>query len=327
LAGNILVLSEQKNGELDNITLELLTKGRECADKWGTKLAVLLVGHSLASLSNSLVGGGVDVVLEADHPMLESNNAELYCQVISAVVRDFKPSLFLLGYTYLGMEVGPAVATRLEVPLISNCVDLEVADGKFTAIRPMFSGTLHAKVEVTREAPTYILSFQKGTLPREKLSPRQASIETVPVEIVESTIRSKVVGLLQAAIGEIDIAKADIIVSVGRGIKDQKNIQLMKDLADALGGVIACSRPVADLGWLPSESHVGISGRTVAPKVYIACGISGASQHVAGIRDSNTIIAINNDPNAPIFQAAHYGVVGDLFEIVPALIQEARKAA
>jgi len=153
-----------------------------------------------------------------------------------------------------------------------------------------------------------------------------AAVLPLSVEIDESTIRSKVIDLIQAVSGEIDITKANIIVAVGRGLKDKTNIQMMKNLADALGGVVACSRPVADLGWLPPECHVGISGKTVAPKIYIACGISGASQHIAGIIDLGTIIAINSDPNAPIFRVADYGVMGDLFEIIPALTEEAHKS-
>jgi len=326
LVGNILVLAEQKNGELDNITFELLTKGREIADKLKTKLAVLLLGYNIASLSKSLMDTGVDTILVADHPVLDSDNTELCCKVISDTIRDFKPSLFLLGYTYLGMEVGPAVATRLEVPLISNCVDLELVDEKVTVIHPMYSGTLHAKVEIKGVQP-YIISFQKGAFSKKTLPSIPASVLSVPVEIDESTIRSKVIGLLQADSGEIDITKANIIVAVGRGVRDKTNIRLAEELADALGGVAGCSRPIADLGWLPSEIHIGISGKTVAPKVYIACGISGASQHTSGMRDSNTIIAINSDPNAPIFRIAHYGVVGDILKIIPALTQEAQKSA
>jgi len=324
--GNILVLSEQKEGELDNITYELLTKGRETADQWGTKLAVLLLGDNLDSLTKVLVSSGVDIVLVADHSILANYNTEVYCAVISEAVRDFKPSLFLLGYTYLGMEVGPAVATRLGVDITSNCVDLALSNGKVTVTRPMYSGTFHTKVEVEGELP-YIISFQKGALPRQVSSTKSASVVSVPVGIAESTIRSKVIDLLQVASGEIDLTKAEIIVAVGRGIGDRANIQMLKDLAGALGGTIACSRPVADMGWLPIEYQVGISGQTVAPKIYIACGISGASQHIAGMRDSSTIIAINKDPNAAIFSTAHYGVVGDLFEIVPALTEEARKSA
>jgi len=326
LANNVLVLSEQKEGELDNVTYELLTKGREVANLWGTKLAVLVLGSNTDSLTKVLTDtSAADIILVADNPILQGYNAEVYCKVISDAVRDFKPSLFLMGYTYLGMEVGPAVAARLGATLFSNCVDLEASDGKVTVTRPMYNGTVHTKMEIQGEPP-YIISFQKGSLPRQVPPSKSTSVSSVPVEIDESSIRSRIIGLLQAVAGEIDITKAEIIVSVGRGVGTKANIQILKDLADALGGVIACSRPVADMGWLPPECQVGISGKTVTPKIYIACGISGACHHIAAMRDSNMIIAINKDPNAAIFSAAHYGVVGDLLEVVPALTEEARKS-
>lgn len=318
------MLSERKDRELDNITYELLTKGREIADHWETKLAVLIVGNRLEPLPEALKNAGADVVLVADHPILHDYNTEVYCRVISKAVEDFKPSLFLLGHTYLGIEVGPAVAEKLGGAIVSNCVDLEVSNGEITATRPMYGETVLTKVEVWGATP-YVVSFQKGVLPKKESSLKSASVVSIPVEVDESTIRSRIIGLVQPAAGEIDISKADIIIGVGRGVADKTKIQVVKELADALGGTIACSRPVADMGWLPIEYQVGISGKTVTPMVYIACGISGASQHVAGMRDSSLIIAINKDPNAPIFSVAHYGVVGDLFEIIPALTQEARK--
>ncbi len=326
MANDILVLSEQRDGQLDGITYELLSKGREIADNLEVRLAALLLGSNIGPVSKLLADCGVDTVLLADHPILQDYNAEVYRKVISDAVRDFKPSFFLLGYTYLGMEVGPAVATRLGVPIVSNCVDLGLSDGKATVTRPMFSGMVHAKIEIKQVEP-YIISFQKGVLPKKEFSSKPVSVHSVPVEVDESTIRTNVSGLIHTPdTAGIDVTKADIIVAVGRGIEREANIQLVRDLADALGGVVACSRPVADYGWLPQECHVGISGKTVAPKVYIACGISGASQHVSGMRDSRTIIAINKDQGAPIFQVAHCGVVGNLFEVLPTLIQEAKKA-
>lgn len=326
MAKDILVLSEQRDGQLDSITYELLSKGREIADNLGVKLGALTLGSNIGPVGELLADCGVDAVLLADHPILQDYNAEVCHKVISDVVRDFKPAFFLLGYTYLGMEVGPAVATRLGVPTFSNCVDLELSEGKVTVTRPMFSGTIYAKIEI-KPAEPYIISFQKGVLPKKEFPSRPVSVHSIPIEVNELTIRTKVTGLIHVSdTAGIDITKADIIVAVGRGIGREANIQLVRDLADALGGVIGCSRPVADYGWLPQEYHIGISGKTVAPKVYIACGISGASQHVSGMRDSRTIIAINKGQSAPIFQVAHYGVVGDLFEILPALIQEAKKA-
>ncbi len=203
-------------------------------------------------------------------------------------------------------------------------MDLELLDGTCIVTRPMYGGVIHIRAEL-QGLPPFIVSLQNGALRAKTLPRRAASLLPIPVEISEADIRAKVVGLLQAATGEIDITKADIIVAVGRGIREKANIQLARDMADALGGVVACSRPLADLGWLPPECHVGMSGKIVKPKVYIACGISGASHHVAGMKDSHTIIAINKDPGAPIFQVAHFGVVRDLFEIMPVLTNQCIK--
>jgi len=326
LENDVIVLAEQKNGELDNITYELLLRGREVADQRRGKLNVLILGHNLGPPSKALASAGVDAVFAADDTILSDYNPELYSKVISDTVRDVGPGFLLIGHTCLGIEMGPAVATRLEATLVTNCVDLDLSDGKVVITRPMYSGTIHTRVEVAGELP-YIISFQKGVLPRAALPPRPASVLAVPVETKELTLLSKVIGLREAAVGEIDLTKADIIVSLGRGIGSKANVQLGKDLAQALGGVVGCSRHLADRGWLPPECHVGMEGKTVAPKVYLAIGISGATHHVGGIRDSDLIIAVNKDPYAPIFDVAHYGVVGDLFEIVPALIEEARKGA
>lgn len=323
MKGDVLVLSEHYEEELDNITYELLTKGREVADALGSRLAILLVGDRLESFTEVLANSGADIVLSAEHPILQEYNTEVYCKVISDAVKDFGPGLFLTGYTYLGMEIGPAVAVRLGSPMVGNCSDLELSNGDVSVIRPMFGGTLDTRVDVQGTTP-YVVSFQKGVLPKRAQSPKPASVVPVPIEVDVAALRSKILGLVETAPGEVDITKASILVSVGRGIGDMGKIQIIRDLAEALGGAVACSRPVADMGWLPLEHQVGISAKTVAPKVYIACGISGASQHVAAMRDSSLIIAINKDPNAPIFGVAHYGVVGDLFDIVPAFIEAAR---
>ncbi|MFC1871746.1 electron transfer flavoprotein subunit alpha/FixB family protein [Chloroflexota bacterium] len=325
MKGDILLLAEYKGDELSNSTYELLTKGREVADTRGTKLAVLLIGHKLEPLVQKLAGSVVDTVLVADHPALDGYNTELYCNVFSEVVKDFQPGLSLMGYTYMGMELGPAVAARRGATMVSNCVNLELAAAKIIVTRPMYGGTLHTRVEIAGETPCFI-SFQRGAFGREVGGSREVSVVPVKVEIDGSSLRSRVVDLIQSVSEGLDISKAEVIVAVGRGIKDAKNIPLVKGLAEALSGVLACSRPVADLGWLPPECHVGISGRSVAPKLYLACGISGASQHVAGMIDSGTVIAINSDPNAPIFGVADYGVVGDIFEIIPVLTEEAQKS-
>lgn len=325
MKGEILVLPQINNdGELDPVTFELLGKGRELANKLRVKLAVLLPGNNLEPLVKAIGAAGADTVLVADHPGLANYNAERYVDVISQVLEDLSPSFFLLGYTYEGIEIGPAVAVRCHGSIASNCVDLNLAEGAVRVVRPMFSGTVHASLEL-KGPPPYIISFQKGRLPKLENTSGSAEVKNVSLSFEEDSFCSKLRGLLQPEEGEVDITRAEIIVAVGRGVGNKENIQVAKDLADALGGTLACSRPVTDLGWLPSAYHVGISGKTVAPKVYIACGISGASQHTVGITGSKRIIAINKDPAAPIFDIAHYGIVGDLFKVIPEITREIRK--
>jgi len=324
LANDVLVLAEQKNGELDNIVPELLAKGREIADSRNGRLGILVIGHDIAPLTKTLAGSGVDCVLVADDTACRDYHPQVYRQIILSVVKDFKPDFLLFGYLCLGIEMGPSVAAALGVHLASNSATIDVTDGKVTITRPMYSGTLHVREELTGPPP-HIITFQKGVLPRTVLPPRPATVTKVPVVTDGLELLSRVIGIRQPAVGEVDLGQAEIIVALGRAIGDPANIQLGRDLADALGGVVGCSRHLADKGWLPPECHIGMEGKTVAPKVYIACGISGASHHVGGIRDSDMIIAINKDTNAPIFAIANYGVVGDLFKIVPALTAAARK--
>lgn len=264
--GDVLILPELKQGELDSITFELLAKGRELAGKLEVKLLALLLGHKLESSTQALRNAGADTVLVADHASLENYNAEIYLKVISEVLNNLRPSFVLLGYTYSGMEMGPALATRFNSSMVSNCIDLKLNNSVATVIRPMFAGITHAKVEL-HGSPPYIVSFQKGVLPKLEGSFGFAEIVPVPVKIEETSIRSKLIEVLQPPEGEVDITKAEVIVAVGRGIGDKANISVAQELAGVLGGTIACSRPLADLAWLPTEYHVGISGKTVSPKV------------------------------------------------------------
>ena len=323
LERDILVLPEIRKGELDSTAFGLLAKGRELADKLGVRLVALLVGSRLDGFIQSLSHAGANTILVADHLTLADYNAEAYFDLISKVINDLKPSFLLLGYTYWGMELGPALAQRSGSYMISNCIDLEIEGPVVRVVRPMFAGSYHAKIELQVQRP-YVVSFQKGALPTPKGTAGAAEVMQVRVEIQAESLRCKVVELVEPPEGEVDITKAEIIVAVGRGIGEEANIPMIRELADALGGSIACSRPVSDLGWLPKAYHVGISGKTVAPKRYIACGISGSGQHVAGMEASEMIIAINKDPKAPIFSVAHLGIVGDIFEIVPELTRQAK---
>jgi electron transfer flavoprotein alpha subunit len=322
---DVLVLPEIKKGELDGTALGLLAKGRELADQTGGELSALLVGSELEGVAQSLRHAGADHIWVADHPALAAYNPEIYVNVISRVVADLRPAFLFLVYTLRGMELGPALAQRSGAYMISNCADLAKEGPLVRAVRPMFGGSYHARIELQVRRP-YVVSFQRGVFPAPKSTVNPAEVSPVPVEIEADSLRSIVMGSVEAPEGDVDITKAEIIVSVGRGIGEEGNIPMVKELADALGGSIACSRPVSDLGWLPKAYHVGISGKTVAPKRYIACGISGSGQHVAGMESSEMIIAINKDAKAPIFSVAHYGIVGDLFEIVPELTRRAKES-
>ncbi|MGD8387236.1 MAG: electron transfer flavoprotein subunit alpha/FixB family protein [Desulfobacteraceae bacterium] len=323
MKGDILVIGEHREGVLDNVTWELIGKGRSLADQWGTSLAVLVLGSELESVLGSLKSSGVDLVLQVEHHLLKAYNTELYTTAMAQVCRQYNPALVLMGYNYLGMETGPAMAVRLGGTMVSNCSELEAEGDHLVAVRPVFGGTLQVKVRLQGPVP-HVISIVKGALPREVTAAGEAAVETPAVELDETRLRSRILDTLSIDTGGIDITKAKILVSAGRGIGGPDKIPLIRDLANALGGELACSRPVADMGWLPIAHQVGISASTVTPDVYIACGISGASQHVTAMRDSGRIIAINKDPNAPIFRVAHYGIVGDVLEVVPALIERAR---
>lgn len=322
MKGNILVLAEHKETVLDNITSELLCKGRSLADAWGTKLAVLIIGPELDPMMDKLKNSGADLIITAQDPVLKNYSAELYTHVVAKAVSDFNPVLVMMGYTYLGMEVGPAVAVRSKGTLVANCTALDDVDGKLVVSRNIFGGTLQSRVQLEGDSP-YLVSFEKGVLPKEELAPKDADVEALDLGLDKLNLRSKILEILAAATGGIDITKAKVLVSVGRGVGGPENIDMARKLAKALGGEISCSRPVADMGWLPFAHQVGISASTVTPDIYIACGISGASQHVTAMRDSGTIIAINTDPNAPIFRVADYGIVGDMFEIISEMLKVA----
>jgi len=323
VGGGVLVLAESREHSLDSVTWELLALGRRLADRRGTDLEVLILGDGIGKIAKMLVTSGVDRVLQAESPQLAEYNPEIYSRVISGLIEERAPEYFIIGHTCLGIEMGPSVAARTGGTLVTDCVELEMPDGRAVVTRPMYGATIHTRLEVTGQTP-YILSFQKGSLEKTPLTPRQAVTTPVPLAADGWELLTRVIGRREPPKGEVDLTTAEIIVSIGRGIGGQENVYLGQELATALGAGLGCSRHLADQGWLPPHCHVGMEGQTVAPKVYLAFGISGAAHHVGGIRDSDLIIAVNKEANAPIFTVADYGVVGDLFEIIPALTEAAR---
>lgn len=322
MKGVIAILVEHWRDEVDSITDQLLAKGRELADQLAVPLVAVVLGDKLTGVSAALQGKGMDVIVTADHPCLERYAVESYSEVIVGVLAEIEPRAILIGHTLVGMEVAPSVAAKVGCPLLTNCVNVEVVGEHLVGVRPVFEGSFHAKVLI--EGKPAIVTIQKGAVRVGEVPVKSAECLAFNMQSMELSSRTRVVEEIEPITEGIDITKANIIVSAGRGIGEPGSLSLIQELADALGGVVGCSRPLIDLGWLPPQHQVGLSGNTVAPKVYLACGISGASQHLAGIRDAKLIIAINKDGSEPIFGVAKYGVVGDLFEILPALIEEAK---
>ncbi len=325
MAGDVLVIAEHWKGRPEAVTFQLIAKGREIADARRASLGVLVLGHDIGELAADLAGTGVDAVFVVDHRALGNAACGLLAEAAVASLREIAPALTLVGFTLVGMELAPAIATRLGVAAMTNCVNVECVDGEIVVAKPVYDGALHARVIFDRDAPA-LVALQAGATPTLPQPARAALVRALALDIESMPRRGEIVQFIEEPIGDVDIAKADIIVSAGRGVGDASKLPMIEACAKALGGLMGCSRPLVDQGWLPRERQVGASGKTVTPKIYIACGISGASQHLAGMSGAKMIVAINKDPNAPIFQVAHYGIVGDLFEIVPELTAQAKKS-
>ncbi len=319
--GQIFVLTEHRKGEIRDITWEMLTKGRELASQSGAKLNAVLLGHQVQNLAQEL-SKRADEVLVVENEELENFNSETYQEVLASLISQYKPTLILVGHTSFGMDLAPSLATQLEMPLSTDCLDLRFEDGKLVVVRQMYGGKVNAE-ELFAEAPTYLVTLRAGSFPAEGGGAEPGEIKKLRF-LPKEADRKKFIGYVEAVVGEVDITQADIIVDVGQGIGDEKNIPLVNELAEVMGGVLGCSRPIVDKKWLPKERQIGTSGKTVKPKVHLAIGVSGAFQHVAGMKGS-TIIAINKDPKAPIFRVADYGIVGDLFKIIPVLLDRLKE--
>jgi electron transfer flavoprotein alpha subunit len=254
---------------------------------------------------------------------LEHYNAVSYQLVLSNLIEERSPRVMFLGHTSYGIDLAPRLSAALKLPLISDCIEVEVREGRIEAVRRMYADKVNARVSF-RGRENGLITIRPGSFPAEVEAGGGGEVILVPSVLTAEVKARKLLEFVEAAVGEVDITRADILVSVGRGIGDVENIPLAEALAEALGATVSCSRPIVDKKWLPKERQVGTSGKTVKPKVYLALGISGAFQHVAGMKNSGTIIAINKDPKAPIFNIAHYGIVDDVLKILPILTEKAR---
>ncbi|MFO7987399.1 MAG: electron transfer flavoprotein subunit alpha/FixB family protein [Desulfatiglandaceae bacterium] len=315
--GEIFVIVEHRQGEIRDITWEMLHKARELCEAFSHQLTAVLLADEDAPFVDEVARWADRVILCQDR-RLKAYNSDLYKEILSPLLKEERPYLTLIGHTPWGMDLAPALAVKTEFPLAADCVDVQLDGGKIAAIRQIYSGKMYARVGF-KDADAYLITVRPSAFPPDRLKERSGEVipKEIPADVPEP--RQTFVEFVDTAAGEVDIAQADFLISVGRGVGDEEHIPVLKELADTLGGVLSCSRPVVDKHWLPKFHQVGTSGKSVKPKVYLALGISGAFQHVAGISGAGTVIAVNKDKKAPIFQVADYGVVDDLFTISEAL--------
>jgi electron transfer flavoprotein alpha subunit len=314
----IFVLAEHRQGQIRDITYEMLTKAHEIAEKTNTEPTAIILGKDIKEKAKTLAEYAKKVMVVED-AKLENFNSEAYQKVLSALIKEHKPLLTLIGHTSYGIELAPRLAAALNTPLATDCIDLTFEADTLTVTRQMYGGKVNVKATL-RKAETYMITIRQATFaPRKPATPSNGQIIEKPSPLKEEITTKRFLQYVLPPPGGVDITAAEKLVGIGRGIKDQANMPIMEGLAKTLGAVLACSRPIVDKGWLPSDRQVGSSGKTVKPKLYIAVGISGAFQHILGMKSSDLIIAINKDPKAPIFSFADYGVVEDLFKIVPPL--------
>ena len=324
----ILVVTERRQGKWNNTSFETLVAAQQIAAAASGSVSAVVIGKGVAVLAEELAAKNVTEVLVVEHDLLESYTPDGYCAALKQVIASTKPDLVLFPHTYQVRDYAPKLAVMLGKGMVGDCVGFRNEGGKLVFVRQMFQGKTAADVTFTCAAPWFV-SFQSGAFRADLLGAHPSGkvpVNAVKVELKPEEIRTKPLELFQEAKSSVDLTQAPLIVSIGRGIKAPENIAQAEAVAKAMGAELAASRPICDEGWLPMERQIGSSGQTVAPKLYLALGISGAIQHVVGMKGARTIVAVNKDQNAPIFEIADYGVVADIFEIMPALTEELQKA-
>jgi electron transfer flavoprotein alpha subunit len=324
MSNGILVFVEHREGTLNKVSLEAIAAAQQIASALQQEVTAVVLGSGVAEVAQAIAPYAVKRVVLAENAKLKDYTPDGYTDAMSEVIKTVDPAYVVLPHTYLVRDFAPKLAARFSRSMVTDCIRSSVEGGKVRLTRRIFLGKLDADFIADDDVPVFI-TFQSGAFRPDAAQRGSATapVETMPVSVGE--IRMKPEPPFQESKQSVDLTKAEVIVAVGRGIKSQENIALAQQLADVLGGDIAASRPICDAEWLPIDRQIGSSGQTVAPKVYLALGISGAIQHLVGMKNSGTIIAINKDAEAPIFDIADYGIVGDLFEAVPALIEEVKK--
>jgi len=324
---NVWVFIETENGVAKPVGYELLTPARELAEKTGEKVVACVIGNHVDDVVKNVIAYGADEIVVVDRPEYDVYRTDAFSVCLETMLKKYKPSVVLIGATNNGRDMGPVVSCHMETGLVADCTQLAIDEesGNVAWTRPAFGGNLMATILCPDNRPQMGTVrpgvFKKG----EKDESRTAEIFKEDIEVKEADIRTRIVERVQEVAEAVNLEEAEFIVSGGRGLGGPEGFSAVRDLAETLGGTVGSSRACVDAGWIPHAHQVGQTGKTVGPKIYIACGISGAIQHLAGMSGSDTIIAINKDPEAPIFDIADYAVVGDLFEVIPAMITEIKK--
>ncbi|TMT87763.1 electron transfer flavoprotein subunit alpha/FixB family protein [Haloterrigena sp. H1] len=313
---DVLAVADHRRGDLRDVSYEIITAGRELADETGGDLHLAVISGTVDDFADKLNREGVDAIHTVDHG--EEFNHDIYAQAVTQLYDELAPQYVLTPNSVNGLDYAPAIANDLDLPVVTDTVDLEADGETLVATREMYGGKVETTTQLEGDA---VVTIRGAEWPAAE-GTGDAAIETFDADIDEDAVGSTVTGFEEVGGGDVDISEAELLVSVGRGIEEEENLEMIRELADALDATLSSSRPIVDNGWLPKNRQVGQSGKVVTPDVYIAIGISGAVQHVAGMKGSDTIVAINTDPNAPIMDIADYAIVDDLFDVVPELIEE-----
>lgn len=320
---NVWVFAEQRQGVLTPVVIELLGEGKKLASELQVELCAFLAGDKVDDLAQELIKYGADKVYYANNELLKNYTTDGYAKVIEQAVEQYKPEIFLIGATHIGRDLAPRVASRLNTGLTADCTKLEIdpEDKKLKQTRPAFGGNLMATI-ICPETRPQMSTVRPGVMDKAVADPsRKGEVVPLDVKLSASDIRTEILDIVKIKRDMISLTEANFIVSGGMGIKSPDGFKMLKELADLLGGTVGASRATVDAGWIDRSRQVGQTGTTVKPTIYIACGISGAIQHLAGMQDSDIIVAINTNENAPIFEVADFGIVGDVYEVVPELIE------
>ena len=323
----VYVFAQQVDNELSGIAFELLGKAKELASDLGTDVTAVLIGSDVKGLTDELAEYGADKVIVVDDPELKEYRTEPYAHALSSVINEYKPEIVLVGATAIGRDLGPRVSARVQTGLTADCtgLDYDVEAGNMVWTRPAFGGNLMAMILCPDNRPQ-LGTVRPGVFKKPELvEGKEGTIAREDIHVAADQIRTKLIERIEEVAAAVNLEEAEIIVSGGRGVGSEEGFNVIRELADVLGATVGASRAAVDEGWIPRAHQVGQTGKTVGPKLYIACGISGAIQHAAGISGSDCIVAINKDSEAPIFDVADYGIVGDLFTVIPIMIEQIKK--